>query len=125
MQALFNLKKITILCVVSAVVLLVAKPTWAQEDLNERIRALEEELMDLKDMVNAQKETVRTIEQKTAGTGDTSIGGYGELNYANFDGDKKDEFDVQRFIMFLGHKFSDRTRMMSEIEFEHAQVKGG
>jgi len=47
------------------------------------------------------------------------------LNYANFDGDKKDEFDVQRFIMFLGHKFSDRTRMMSEIEFEHAQVKGG
>ncbi|MDA0361155.1 MAG: porin [Proteobacteria bacterium] len=125
MQALFNLKKITILCVVSAVVLLVAKPTWAQEDLNERIRALEEELMDLRDMVNAQKETVRTIEQKTAGTGDTSIGGYGELNYANFDGDKKDEFDVQRFIMFLGHKFSDRTRMMSEIEFEHAQVKGG
>ena len=125
MQALFSLKKITILCVVSAVVLLVAKPTWAQEDLNERIRALEEELMDLRDMVNAQKETVRTIEQKTAGTGDTSIGGYGELNYANFDGDKKDEFDVQRFILFLGHKFSDRTRMMSEIEFEHAQVKGG
>jgi hypothetical protein len=93
--------------------------------VNERIRALEEELMDLRDTVDAQKQTVRTIEQKTAGTGDTSIGGYGELNWANFDGDKKDEFDVQRFIMFLGHKFSDRTRMMSEIEFEHAQVKGG
>ncbi|HAT52154.1 MAG TPA: hypothetical protein DCS80_02610, partial [Betaproteobacteria bacterium] len=61
MQVLFSLKKITVLCVISAVVLLVAKPTWAQEDLNERIRALEEELMDLRDMVNAQKETVRTI----------------------------------------------------------------
>ena len=69
MQALFNLKKITILCVVSAVVLLVAKPTWAQEDLNERIRALEEELMDLRDMVNAQKETVRTIEKLTGHKG--------------------------------------------------------
>ena len=125
MKALLGLEKIATLCVVSAAVLLVATPTWAQEDVNERIRALEEELMDLRDTVESQKETVRTIEQKTAGTGDTSIGGYGELNWANFDGDKKDEFDVQRFIMFLGHKFSDRTRMMSEIEFEHAQVKGG
>ena len=93
--------------------------------MSERIQALEEELMDLRDSVDAQKESVRSIQQKTVGIGDTSIGGYGELNWANFDGTKKDEFDVQRFIMFLGHKFSDRTRMMSEIEFEHAQVKGG
>jgi hypothetical protein len=125
MKALLGLQKIATLCVVSAAVLLVAKPTWAQEDVSERIQALEEELMDLRDSVDAQKESVRSIQQKTVGIGDTSIGGYGELNWANFDGDKKDEFDVQRFIMFLGHKFSDRTRMMSEIEFEHAQVKGG
>ena len=32
---------------------------------------------------------------------------------------------MQRFIVFLGHSFSDKTRMFSEIEFEHAQVKGG
>jgi len=125
MKALLGLQKIATLCVVSAAVLLVAKPTWAQEDVSERIQALEEELMDLRDSVDAQKDSVRSIQQKTVGIGDTSIGGYGELNWANFDGTKKDEFDVQRFIMFLGHKFSDRTRMMSEIEFEHAQVKGG
>lgn len=58
--------------------------------------------------------------------GKTSLGGYGEINYNNYrDGDKRDEFDLQRFILFIGHRFSERTRLYSEIEFEHAFVEGG
>jgi len=58
--------------------------------------------------------------------GKTTLGGYGEINYNNYkDGDKRDEFDLQRFILFVGHRFSERTRLYSEIEFEHAFVEGG
>ena len=32
---------------------------------------------------------------------------------------------MQRFILFVGHKFNDRTRLFSEIEFEHSFTKGG
>ena len=139
MPGLFRLQQVSMICLVSAVVLLVAKPSWADDDVNTRIESLEQELLQLKEMlktqsevqeetmdaIESQNEVVRSIEQNTVGLKDTSIGGYAELNWANFDGDKKDEFDVQRFIIFLGHSFSDKTRMMSEIEFEHAQVKGG
>ncbi|MGD2141270.1 MAG: hypothetical protein PVH25_12800 [Burkholderiales bacterium] len=58
--------------------------------------------------------------------GRTSVGGYGEINYNNYkDSDKRDEFDLQRLILFVGHRFSERTRLYSEIEFEHAYVEGG
>jgi hypothetical protein len=56
----------------------------------------------------------------------TTLGGYGEINYNNYkDSSRRDEFDLQRFILFVGHKFNDRTRLFSEIEFEHAVTKGG
>ena len=58
--------------------------------------------------------------------GKTTLGGYGEINYNNYkDGNERDEFDLQRFILFVGHRFSERTRLYSEIEFEHAFVEGG
>jgi len=65
-------------------------------------------------------------EAENPAEGRTSVGGYGEINYNNYsDGDKRDEFDVQRVILFIGHRFSERTRLYSEIEFEHAFVEGG
>ena len=139
MFTIFRVPKVANLCVAAAVVLVTAQPSWADDDVNQRIDTLEKELLELKallkdqaaaqvetlEAIDSQAQLVKSIEQKTSGTKDTYIGGYGELNWANFDGDKKDEFDVQRFIVFLGHSFSDKTRMFSEIEFEHAQVKGG
>ena len=66
----------------------------------------------------------------TSGTGlaagSNSFGGYGELHYNNYrDGDKKDEIDFHRFVLFFGHKFNDRLRFYSELEVEHALVEGG
>lgn len=60
--------------------------------------------------------------------GKTTIGNYGELHYNNLDnqngeGGDKDEIDFHRFVFFLGHEFSEKTRFFSEIELEHSLVK--
>lgn len=55
----------------------------------------------------------------------TSIGGYGELHYNNWDnkkkgGSDKDELDLHRFVLFFGHEFNDKLRFFSELEVEHS-----
>ena len=109
----------------------------ADQSVNERIEALERELKELKSLLKTQAEVQKAqqvrLDEQSSSVGyaasvqsGTSVGGYGEINYNNFDAaSQRDEFDLQRFILFVGHEFNERTRMMSEIEFEHAQVKGG
>jgi hypothetical protein len=48
----------------------------------------------------------------------TSIGGYGEMHYNNLD--SKKEIDFHRFVLFFSHEFTDKLRMFSELELEHA-----
>jgi len=60
-------------------------------------------------------------------SGNTTIGGYGELHYNNLDnslagGKAKKEIDLHRAILFLGHEFDDRLRFWSELEVEHAEA---
>ncbi|MCK5698017.1 MAG: porin, partial [Gammaproteobacteria bacterium] len=55
----------------------------------------------------------------------TSIGGYGELHYNNWDNKKeggkdKKEVDLHRFVLFVGHEFNDDLRFFSEFEIEHS-----
>ena len=54
----------------------------------------------------------------------TSIGGYAELHYNNLNnksaGADKNEIDFHRFVLFVNHRFSDRTRFFSELELEHS-----
>ena len=55
-----------------------------------------------------------------------SFGGYGEFLYENFDaGNRVDQLDVLRAILYSGYKFSDRVIFNSELEFEHATTSGG
>jgi outer membrane murein-binding lipoprotein Lpp len=58
----------------------------------------------------------------SAGSGGTSLGGYGELHYSQLDSDAgdSDEIDFHRFVLFVGHEFSDRVRFFSEVELEHS-----
>jgi hypothetical protein len=51
----------------------------------------------------------------------TAIGGYGEivLNAPLRDNDPT-TVDVRRLVLYLGHNFTERLRMYSEIEIEHA-----
>lgn len=48
----------------------------------------------------------------------TTIGGYGELQYKNLD--SKEEIDFHRFVLSIGHEFTDSIRFFSEVELEHA-----
>ncbi len=56
-----------------------------------------------------------------------SIGGYGEFNFQKFVSDqrgRRDQFDMLRFVLYTGYKFSDRILLNAEIEFEHAFIGG-
>jgi len=55
-----------------------------------------------------------------------SIGGYGEFTYENLVNNQhgeKDRFDLERFVLYTGYKFTDRILLNSEIEFEHATTE--
>jgi len=52
----------------------------------------------------------------------TSLGGYGELHYQGGD---VDEIDFHRFVIFLGHEFTNDIRFFSELEVEHALAGDG
>lgn len=58
----------------------------------------------------------------SAGNSATSVGGYAELHY---NGGKADQIDLHRFVVFLGHEFSDKIRFFSEFEVEHNTVEQG
>ena len=58
----------------------------------------------------------------------TQIGGYAEVLYNNGtqnsdnDEDISKELDVQRFIFYIGHQFTDNLRFFSETELEHSRA---
>jgi predicted porin len=59
----------------------------------------------------------------------TQIGGYGELHYNNIDAsdpanDNK-EIDFHRFVLYVGHQFTDHIRLFSELELEHSIAGDG
>lgn len=64
------------------------------------------------------------VMQHGAGSGGvTRVGGYGELHYNNLD--SKKEIDFHRFILFLGHNFTEHIRFFSELELEHSLAGEG
>ena len=78
--------------------------------------------------IEAAAEAVETVASNQSAAlqsgwrNNTSIGGYGELHY---DGGDTNRLDFHRFVLYFGHQFSDRLRLHSELEIEHALVKGG
>ncbi|HKK15692.1 MAG TPA: hypothetical protein VJ981_03230, partial [Gammaproteobacteria bacterium] len=66
-------------------------------------------------------------------TDKTTIGGYGELHYNNLDdendaiggNDNVDRVDFHRFVLYFGHEFTDRLRLFTELELEHALAGEG
>ena len=108
--------------------------------LEERVKALEEQNTVLTEEVLATQTggfTLVDTEKSYNGMGAAaskvyfsknplSIGGYGEMFYAN--PDNGDDFaDIYRFITYFGYKFNDWVILNAEIEFEHGanSDKGG
>jgi hypothetical protein len=62
-----------------------------------------------------------------------SIGGYGEVLYQNFAGqrqdgapsDLRDRIDLLRVVLYFGYKFNEHLLFNSEIEYEHATTGEG
>lgn len=85
---------------------------------DEEFRALQQQLNLLAD----------SIEQNASTSSDTSIGGYGELHYNNLSngaGPQKKQIDFHRFVLFIGHEFSDKIKLFTEFELEHALAGEG
>jgi hypothetical protein len=122
------MKKITISLSLVATMALGAQAST----LEERVKALEEQNTVLTEEVLASQtggftlvDTKKTYNGLGAAASKVyfsknplSIGGYGEMYYANPEG--KDDFaDVYRFVTYFGYKFNDWVILNVEIEFEH------
>ncbi len=75
-------------------------------------------LDELAEIVAQQQERIDQLENQGQQSA-THIGGYGELHY-NMVKDGDDEVDFHRFVLYVGHDFSDKLRFRSEVELEHA-----
>jgi len=99
-------------------------------DIQQQLDALKAENKLIMERLNASMDLIESTAGDTGDSsgydhgsrGKTTVGGYGELHYANLDSTK--EIDLHRFILFLGHEFSDKIRFFSELEVEHATVDG-
>jgi hypothetical protein len=98
----------------SGVALLWVLAAQAAPTTEEKLEILSEEVERLKAEVAKQQGG----QAAAVHAGRTTIGGYGELHYNNWD--SKKELDFHRFVLFFGHQFSDRIRFHSEFELEHA-----
>lgn len=99
--------------------------TAAMADSQTEINALKEQLKQQQAQIDSLADQVESSEGKAGGArwyDKTTLGGYAEAYFKRVDG-AKDEFDAYRFVMFLGHQFSDKVRFGSEIEIEHAYVR--
>ena len=122
-----------------------ASPTPSMEEMWAIIQQQQAEIAQLKAQLASTDQEVKqttskveatatAVEQGMATGGEslasswadrTRIGSYGEMHYNNLEdqndtGKDKDELDFHRFVLFLGHDFTDTTRMFSEVELEHA-----
>ncbi len=56
----------------------------------------------------------------------TTIGGYGEIAFNGYTKDSsRNQADLRRFVLFVGHRFSDPLSFNSEVEVEHAVASSG
>lgn len=77
------------------------------------------------DLVERSETGIDTLARAPNWAERTRLGGYAEMHLNKLEndldgGEDKDEIDFHRFVLFLGHEFSERTRFYSELELEHS-----
>jgi len=55
----------------------------------------------------------------------TTLGGYGDAVYSRDFQSKTSMIDLERFVLFVGHEFTKKISLVSELEMEDAKVSGG
>lgn len=102
-----------------------------------KINDLQKQLKEQQAQIDALADA---LEKKgSAGTGaewfnKTTLGGYGEHHFNHFKRDFDDDtgarsgddkVDAHRFVLFIGHEYSDTVRFFSELELEHSLAGDG
>jgi hypothetical protein len=115
-----------------------APPPPAAADVEARIAALEAEVRELKAELARQRAEAQGAPAAPVVAGSPAAAapvvataaesrppltwfGYGELNYSRpSDDPSQTTLDLARFVIGLGYRFDERTRLVSEVEIEHA-----
>jgi len=96
------------------------------ENLKTRLEGTEDKVAETDAKVEATGDLIESQQTADAGAGGwwekTQLSGYGELHYNAGD---KDEIDFHRFVLFIGHDFTDDLRLATEFELEHALAGEG
>ncbi|MDX2371046.1 MAG: porin [Colwellia sp.] len=82
------------------------------------LASLEKRLDETDQKLNATADQIDVNAEESVAA-NTTIGGYGELHYNNYE-DTDAKIDFHRFVLFFGHEFSDTVRFFSEFELEHS-----
>lgn len=71
---------------------------------------------------NLQQNSAQRILSNSIKKGIT-IGGYGQIDYNQADGDQGEngKLDVHRMVLLFGYKFNDKVQFVTEIEMEHVK----
>lgn len=86
------------------------------------IERLKQEQAQADAKLNATADAVEQSAGIASWASKTTLGGYGEHHFNHFkNGD--DKVDAHRFVLFIGHQFSDNVRFFSELEIEHGLAK--
>ncbi len=118
-EALNKLFSKKYICLVIATAFIASNAAAAT--IEEKIELLQQEIESLKDQVES-KQAVGKASKAQSLMLNTTLGGYGEVNYNNYSGgsNAKDKIDARRFVLYVGNKFNDMVSLRSEIELEHA-----
>lgn len=135
----------TMLAIAFTVTPLTALAAPTIEEMWEIIQKQQEEIDALKRQLGETSDTLEMTEKKVEATADaveqvaagegsvskasewtdkTRIGGYGEHHYNNFE-NSNDIVDAHRYVVYVGHQYSDTVRFFSEFELEHSLAGEG
>ncbi len=118
---MFSRKQISL--AIAGVFSLSALAQGTQSDLVKTLEQQQKQIEELKLQVEAAVAAIEE-QQSVSSQSKTTMGGYGELHYNNIDG-KTDQIDFHRFVLFVGHNYSDKLRFFSELELEHSLAGEG
>jgi phosphate-selective porin O/P len=96
------------------------------EQTDQKVEVAEKKVEEATQEVEAAAEAIEVASTSSSGSGwweKTSLGGYGELHYSSRDGD--DQVDFHRYVLYVGHEFTDDVRFFSEWELEHSLAGEG
>lgn len=122
-----------------------AQKTPSLEEMWQLIQQQQAEIKSLKSQLNKAEDKIQETEIKVTATADaveqgavvggklakvaewaekTTIGGYGEHHF-NRKEDGTDQIDAHRYVLYVGHQYSDNLRFFSEWELEHSLAGDG